>query len=30
VADSCISIGAGILLFDGFFRKRSEEHKSLS
>ena len=24
VADSCITIGAGILLFDGFFRKRVE------
>lgn len=30
VADSCISIGAGILLFDGFFRKRGETHKTLS
>jgi signal peptidase II len=24
VADSCITIGAGILLFDGLFRKRIE------
>jgi len=24
VADSCITIGAGILLFDGLFRKRVE------
>ncbi|MDA1330894.1 MAG: signal peptidase II [Proteobacteria bacterium] len=29
VADSCISIGVGILLFDGFFRKRGEARQTL-